>query len=61
MPAVPKRKISRTRGAKRRAHWALKTAQFVRCEQCGAPKRPHRVCLACGTYRGVQVIKVEED
>ena len=61
MPAVPKRKISRARGAKRRSHWALKAKQLVRCEECDALKRPHQVCPACGTYRGVQVIEFEKE
>lgn len=61
MGALPKRKISKTRRANRRAHWALKAKQLVPCPQCGAPTRPHHICLSCGTYRGTQVIEVEED
>ena len=60
MPAVPKRKISKTRGANRRSHWALKAMHLVRCQKCGAPRRPHQVCNNCGTYRGVEVIEIEE-
>jgi large subunit ribosomal protein L32 len=60
MPAVPKRKISKTRGANRRSHWALKSAQLVRCQNCGSLRRPHQVCANCGVYRGVQVIEIEE-
>jgi large subunit ribosomal protein L32 len=26
------------------------------CPNCGAPKIPHRVCMACGQYRGETVI-----
>jgi len=61
MPPLPKRKISKTRGKKRRTHWVLKRQQLVSCPKCGAPTRPHHVCLACGTYRGTQVIEIEED
>ena len=61
MPAVPKRKISKTRGAKRRANWKLTAKQLVRCPQCGEPVLPHHVCLSCGTYRGVEVLEVEEE
>jgi len=34
---------------------------LVTCPQCGAPVRPHHVCLSCGTYRGIQVIEIEEE
>ena len=37
------------------------TDMIYTCPQCGAPTRPHHVCLACGTYRGVQVIEIEEE
>ena len=59
--ALPKRKISKTRGRKRRAQWVLKAKRLVACPQCGAPVRPHHVCLSCGTYRGTQVLEVEEE
>jgi large subunit ribosomal protein L32 len=26
------------------------------CPACGAPKIPHRVCMACGQYNGETVI-----
>jgi large subunit ribosomal protein L32 len=61
MGALPKRKITKTRQGNRRAHWALKARRSVTCPQCGAPVRPHHVCLSCGTYRGTQVIEVEEE
>ncbi|MDY7078122.1 MAG: 50S ribosomal protein L32 [Chloroflexota bacterium] len=60
MGAVPKRKISKARGRNRRSHWKLKPSQLVACPQCGEPVRPHHVCLSCGTYRGFQVIEIEE-
>lgn len=60
MPPLPKRKISKSRGKNRRSHWKLQTMQLDTCPQCGAPVRPHHVCLACGTYRGKQVIEIEE-
>ena len=36
----------------------LETLKMVECPQCKAKKLPHRVCLACGYYRGVQVVEV---
>ena len=61
MGALPKRKISKGRRGNRHSHWKLKTRQMVTCPQCGELVRPHHVCLACGTYRGVQVIEIEEE
>ena len=61
MGAVPKRRISSRRRRNRRSHWKLTAPQLVTCPQCGAPVRPHHVCLACGTYRGTQVIETEEE
>lgn len=26
------------------------------CKDCGAPRIPHRVCMSCGKYGGVQII-----
>ena len=59
--AVPKSKVSRTRRDKRRgSNWKLTVPGLVKCANCGAFKLPHRVCPACGYYKGVEVIKVEE-
>jgi large subunit ribosomal protein L32 len=44
--------------ANRRSHHALKSARFVACDHCKAPKRPHTVCAECGFYRGVQVVNM---
>ena len=40
----------------RRSHHALTGIGLTTCEACGAPKRPHRVCLNCGDYNGKQVL-----
>jgi large subunit ribosomal protein L32 len=61
MGAVPKRRISSRRRGNRRSHWKLKRSQVATCPQCGAPVRPYHVCLSCGTYRGAQVIEIEEE
>ena len=60
MGPLPKRKISRTRRNKRRAHDGLTLKHLVRCESCGEYHVAHRVCLKCGTYRGETVMEVEE-
>ena len=33
--------------------------QATFCTNCNAPVAPHRVCKACGTYKGKQVITVD--
>ena len=61
--AVPARKVSKTRGATRRAHMALSKKAETKCLNCGAMIKPHRVCKECGTYKNKTVIeneKVEE-
>ncbi len=57
--AVPKSKVSRARRDKRRSsHWKLETPNLVKCTKCGELRLPLRVCKACGTYNGREVIKV---
>ena len=58
--AVPKRKVSKARRDKRRANWKLLVPGMVKCPQCGELKLQHRVCKACGTYKGKEVISVEK-
>ena len=57
----PKKRHSRCKTGNRRSHDALKRPATSLCPQCGEPKRPHHVCLSCGTYRGRTVIKKEEE
>lgn len=53
---VPKKRMSRSQTGQRRAHDAIKlTAAIESCPDCGAPKLRHRVCDACGSYRGRKV------
>ena len=59
--AVPKRKTSKARRDKRRAHDALRAPATSTCPQCGAPKAPHRVCGSCGTYKGRTIIEIDDD
>ena len=58
--ALPKRRHSRQRQAKRRTHDRLKVALLTPCPQCGTPKRPHRICQSCGYYAGKEVLKIVE-
>lgn len=58
--AVPKRRTSKARRDKRRAHWKLALPGIVECPQCGQAKLSHRVCKHCGYYNKKQVIKVAQ-
>lgn len=61
MGALPKRKVSRIRRDRRRAHYLrLNMPTMVACPQCHTLHLSHHVCLKCGTYNGVQVIAMED-
>lgn len=57
--AVPKRKTSKARRDKRRANWKLTAPGLIACPKCGELIMPHRVCKACGYYKGKEVVSVE--
>lgn len=58
--ATPKRRHSKTRRNKRRAHDALSRVGTSVCTNCGDQKLPHRACPHCGYYRDREVIEVKE-
>jgi large subunit ribosomal protein L32 len=57
----PKRKLSRSRRGRRRAHDALSLKHLVVCEGCGEYHVAHHVCLNCGTYKGETVVEVKDE
>jgi large subunit ribosomal protein L32 len=57
--AVPKERTSKARRDRRRSHLALTRPSLVPCQQCRQLKRPHHVCLNCGTYNGREVLVTE--
>ena len=59
--AVPARKVSKTRGATRRAHVAISAKATTTCPNCGEVIKSHRVCPKCGTYKNKQVINNEAE
>jgi len=61
MGAVPKRRISKARRDRRRAHDFIQPFHLVRCPNCGAMKRSHHMCLECGTYRGREILPAIEE
>ncbi len=61
MPPHPKRKHSKGRRDRRRAHDALETANLVACSNCGTMILPHVVCPNCGFYKGREVVEVKKE
>ncbi|MCB9529071.1 MAG: 50S ribosomal protein L32 [Myxococcales bacterium] len=58
--AVPKKRKSRSKRDMRRANHKISAPVFNECQNCGAPKEPHRVCGNCGWYKNRYVIEVVE-
>ncbi|WP_114984710.1 50S ribosomal protein L32 [Cyclonatronum proteinivorum] len=56
--AHPKRKTSKARKNKRRTHQKLEDVTLSTCNNCGEVHRAHHACVACGYYRGRQVLAV---
>ncbi len=54
----PKRRHSKARTGKRRAHDALRAPQTTVCPNCQEPRLPHRVCPKCGHYKGREIVRV---
>jgi large subunit ribosomal protein L32 len=63
--AQPKKRTSSARRDKRRAnHDKITAPNLIPCPACGAPKLPHRMCGACGVYKGrtvMQIVTVEPE
>ncbi|MBK8482220.1 MAG: 50S ribosomal protein L32 [Proteobacteria bacterium] len=60
--AVPKKRQSSSRSAKRRAnHDRVAPANVAACPSCGEPRLAHRVCPSCGKYGGRVIIAQPED
>ena len=57
--AVPKRKKSKMRVRQRKGQVKATVAEVQACPNCGAPRRTHRACAACGFYNARQVLAVE--
>ena len=57
---VPKRRTSKSKRNKRRSHDRLSMPALSVCPQCNEAKLPHQVCPHCGTYKGKEVLIIEE-
>jgi large subunit ribosomal protein L32 len=58
---VPKRKTSQSKRDSRRAQQKLAGSGLSYCPQCHSPKLPHRACPKCGTYKGREIIPMEQE
>ena len=56
MPPLPKRKHSKGRRDRRRAHDALPARSLVACSNCGEMRVAHTVCPNCGHYDYREVV-----
>jgi large subunit ribosomal protein L32 len=61
MGPQPKRKISKGRRDRRRAHDSLTVASLVQCSNCGEMRLSHTICPSCGHYQGREVVQVEKE
>jgi large subunit ribosomal protein L32 len=59
--AVPRNRNSNARKNTRSAHMAKKPVSSVICKNCGSKTLSHKTCPSCGYYKGVQVVKKEND
>lgn len=48
--ATPKKRSSKSKIARRRAHKVLKLPSLGKCAKTGLPKMPHTVCEESGYY-----------
>jgi len=56
----PKRRHSKSRTRQRRAHDALPIPQFIIDENTGEAKKPHRLDMKTGEYKGRKILDVKE-
>ncbi|MCA9772368.1 MAG: 50S ribosomal protein L32 [Myxococcales bacterium] len=57
--AVPKRRKSQSRTRMRRSQQCrVASVSTIDCPNCGERTLPHRLCDACGFYKGREVIEV---
>lgn len=63
--ALQKRRRGPKRIRQQRSAWMRKSGNnrpmVQACANCGAPRVPHRVCMACGQYGGTQVVKAKSE
>lgn len=55
--SVPRRRVSKSRTARRKAGSCNKHITVETCSNCGRYKLPHRACIVCGYYKADICIK----
>ena len=50
------RRTSKTKKRMRRTHLKKEVGALTTCPKCGATIQPHRACMACGFYKGKDVL-----
>lgn len=60
MVGLPKKKISSAVRGQRRAHDHIKLPPLMTCPQCKAKKVTHQVCRNCGTYNGMDILRLDD-
>ncbi|MCD5416058.1 50S ribosomal protein L32 [Candidatus Bipolaricaulota bacterium] len=58
--AVPKYRTSRSKVRMRRSHQAMASPTTSECPHCHEIKLPHRMCLHCGYYNGMEIVDVKK-
>ena len=58
--AVPKKRTSKAKRNMRRSHDSISAPSII-VEADGAVRRPHRLNLKTGVYRGRQILATEEE
>jgi len=56
---LPKKKISSARRGQRRSHDHIRPVPLMLCPQCRHAKPTHQVCPNCGTYNGIDVLRLD--
>lgn len=59
MVGLPKKKISSSRRGQRRSHDHIKLPPLMTCPQCREKKITHEVCRNCGTYNGMDILRLD--
>lgn len=58
-PMVVRMRHTKGHTRNRRSHHALEAKNLTVCKSCGAYIQGHKMCDACGMYKGKQVLKIK--